>query len=209
MSRLKIVVALILGLFLLGTTLEVGEEGKGFYVGLGYGDVTFDDDGFGNNFLLASGPSETKSKGKKFYGGYQFTKIIALEFSYTDFGTFHSISDQNDFLLSPEEKSIYANFGYSFWDAQLRPFVNLGGGQIVFNYKNEPTEVLELDDTGVYVKYGLGFEYVPTDLYGLGLRVAYERYHFYETIYTDGLNTGNYNQRLTLLYLAIMYKYEL
>ncbi len=206
---MKNILLLVVLLLVLNINSYAGENAKGFYLGLGYGDVTFRDGGFSTNRYVQTGPIEDKSNGMKVYTGYQFNNIIAIEASYTDFSRFSSTSNDNDFSISPKATSLYANLGYSFFDSQFRLFSTLGLASVVHNYDKHPNTFLVIEDKTVAFKYGFGVAYEPNALYGVGFRVAFEQFAYNTEIENneDWFTLGRYNQSLTLIYLGVQYKF--
>ena len=209
MKKMKNILVLMLFLFTMSINSYAGENAKGFYLGLGYGDVTFHDGGFSTNIYVNTGPIESKSNGMKVYTGYQFNNVIAIEASYTDFGKYSSKSNDNDFSISPKATSIYANLGYSFFDSQVRLFTTLGFASLAHNYDKHPNTLLVIEDETFSLKYGFGLAYEPNALHGVGFRVAFEQLAYNTTIKDDEdwFTLGSYNQSLTLIYLGVQYKF--
>ena len=206
---MKNILILLLSIYTLHINLYAGENAKGFYLGLGYGDVEFHDGGFSTNRYVQTGSIENKSNGMKVYTGYQFNNVIAIEASYTDFGTYSSKSNDNDFSISPKATSMYANLGYSFFDSQIRLFSTLGLASVVHNYDQHPNTFLTIEDEALAFKYGFGIAYEPSDLHGVGVRLAFEQFAYNTEIKDDEnwFTLGSYDQSLTLIYLGAQYKF--
>jgi len=162
---------------------KVENKSDGLYVGLGGGltlngvilshsDYVSD----GSNSYDVNGMGDT-SGGFIFYSGYQFNKIIAVEASYSDYGSFSdTLKSKNglisrDFSSDPFGGAVYANAGYTF-DSGWRPFGQLGLGVIKANGSNSLKRLDSFDDTFMTMHYGLGVEYAPESLKGFGLRLA-------------------------------------
>ena len=136
---------------------------KGFYVGVGVGNTTFD------NYDDDDDASESDIDGQtvKILAGYQFGRVFALEGQYTKYSDIKN--DVNDYSWSPTSVSLSANLGYSF-DNGLRPFGLLGVSALDLG---ESYKSLEDDSSGA-VRYGFGLEYAPVQLKGFSARVGYE-----------------------------------
>jgi len=173
MKKLKIYIATLM-VTTLGVSSLSAEDNSFTYVGIGGGysmiNANFIDSDYYINDDDATGSSKTKnykedSMGMKVYGGYQFNKIIAVEGSFTDYGTLSS----DNYTQKPQAVSIYANAGYSFLNNQLRPFGLLG---LTYLQTNQSRDVLD-DEMGA-IHAGVGVEYYPTALKGFGIRGAIE-----------------------------------
>ena len=186
---------------------------KGAYVGLGFGTSVFNDGGYGddiNKGLKGTGYRVTEDysdTGAKVYGGYQFNKVVGIEASYTNFGSQTLTSTNgNQMKVNPTSMAIAANLGYSFGEsAEYRPFALLGLSYINLDESGEVEAYSS--DSGMGMKFGLGFEYTPKQLKGVGFRVAYEGDFFSVTQYTDGINEDTYTQSVSLLYIGASYKF--
>lgn len=158
-------------------------KSDGFYMGVGAG-VSYDVS------MLSSGTYKESSSSGRYnvssisdsnygyllYGGYQFNKIIAVEAAYTDFGTFKDVKTDSsgstrELMSQPKSVSVYANAGYSFANG-LRPFGQLGLGYMKRNL-SDSLKNLNFNDSTMTLRFGLGLEYAPKALKGLGFRMAY------------------------------------
>lgn len=188
---------------LLSTAAMAGPNSSGAYIGFGYGNTIYESDGFVSEQITPSAFDEDDG-GLTFYGGYQFNNIVGVELSYRDYGKFEADSG---FAQEPTGLSVGANVGYSFLDGQLRPFGVLGMGFVKMNYINLPSYVISLDDSGAAVHYGVGVQYEPDILLGLGLRMAYEADTYTIEVQDSSIGTKTYTQTLGMLYLGIQYKF--
>jgi len=190
----KIILASLLA-FGFTASAMASEDGSGAYVGLGYGTTAFGDDDIGNNNTLGSLKDDADS-GFKVYGGYQFNKIVGVEATYTDYGTF-SYGDRN---LEATSMSVGANLGYNFLDGQLRPFALVG-----LSYLNlDQSQAIYDADNTVAFAYGVGIEYAPTVLDGLGFRASWNADIFaVEKILSD----ETYTQAFGMLNVSVQYKF--
>ncbi|MEA2099510.1 MAG: outer membrane beta-barrel protein [Campylobacterota bacterium] len=110
----------VLILTLLATlNLYSSEDGSGTYFGFGVGDsrytAGFHSEGcyIDENDGFTIKKYDVSDKAYKFYGGYQFNKIVALEASFTNYGTF--VASQK-YTQKPKSVALYANVGYSFFN---------------------------------------------------------------------------------------------
>lgn len=188
---------------------------KGAYVGLGFGTSTFNDGGISDdvNAELARWGLEEFSTGYsntglKLYAGYQFNKVVAVEFSYTDYGTYSlDYLTTNVYKLNPSSIALAVNVGYNFGSkSQFRPFAIAGLSSVNFN-ENGTYKFYDSSSTGA-LRLGLGFEYTPIE--HLGLRVAYEGDYY--TLKDANLNnvsylSDTYPQSISMVYLGVNYKF--
>lgn len=166
---------------------------KGFYLGAGVGNTTFDsdDDDVSN--------ADTDGQTVKILAGYQFSKVFALEGQYTKYSEIGNSS--NNYTWSPTSLSLSANLGYSF-DNGLRPFGIIGVSALDLD---ESVKVLEDDSSGA-VRFGFGLEYAPVQLKGLSARVGYEVDFFsIETVGFGSSITNDYT--LESFYVSASYKF--
>ncbi len=158
---------------------------EGFYAGLGFGGTfnaialvkgDYVEDGTNTYNISNLGDSDI---GYLLYAGYQFNKIIAVEASFTDYGSFSdTLKARNSnivttFESAPKGGAIYANAGYTFNNG-WRPFGQLGLGYIQSN-PSASLQVLNNFSDGDFMTmhYGFGVEYAPVRFRGFGVRVAY------------------------------------
>ena len=191
----KIILASLLA-FGLTSSAIASEDGSGAYVGLGYGVTAYDNDGSTTNNDKLKDDSDA---GYKVYAGYQFNKIAAVELSYTDYGTF---TYENKGTISPSTISLAANVGYNFLDGQLRPFGLIGFSSLSMDETNPYLEI----DEGVSVCYGVGIEYSPKVLQGLGFRAMWS----VDAYSVEFINSGNSEDNTELLGMfsaAVQYKF--
>ena len=193
----KILLASLLA-FSFTTAAVASEDGKGAYVGLAYGSTAFAN---GDGTLNVK---EDTDSGYKFYAGYQFNKIVAVEASYTDYGTF-TFSDNS--TLSGTAIGVAANVGYNFLDGQLRPFGLLGLSSLSLDQGN--IQAYTYDDSLLSVTYGLGIEYSPKVLKGLGFRAMWsvDAYSIEEKDATTGVTSNDHVEAFGMFSVAAQYKF--
>jgi len=194
---------ILLMLSLLSSMLIANEDGSGAYVGIGLGSTAYVDSGFAKEQSNRNVKEEIaiSSLGAKLYGGYQFNKIIGVEAAYIHYGNF-SIND--DYTYSAQGISLSANVGYTFLTGQLRPYVLLGLGYIFSDF---PHENIPVDDKSPTLHIGLGLDYEPMSLGGVGFRVAYESNSFSYIVDEDTAEEEKYPQGFGVLYLGAYYKF--
>ena len=188
---------------LLSTAAMAGANSSGAYIGIGFGNTVYEDDDFVNEQMMTSLRDDVDS-GVTLYGGYQFNNIVGVELSYRDYGKFEGYSG---FSQEPTGISVGANLGYSFLDGQLRPFGVVGMGFVKMNYNNLPSYVISLDDTGAAIHYGVGVQYEPDLLSGLGFRMAYEADSYGIEVQDTLGSDKTYTQTLGMFYLGVQYKF--
>jgi hypothetical protein len=81
-----------------------------------------------------------------------------------------------------------------------------GLGYISANWKNLPIYAQELSDNGVSFHYGLGLQYEPDFLHGVGIRAAYTADTYIASL-NNGSGSETYTQTLGLMYVALQYKF--
>ena len=194
---------------------EMRNDGRGFYLGAGLGvssyQVTYLDDSYNlydsdDNYVVEADSLDDSDMGYLFYAGYQFNKIIGIEASYTDYGRFEYRKSYRE----PKAAALYANAGYSFFDGQLRPFGNLGFGYL---WQKQSERYYDFDDAFATLHTGLGVEYYPSVLKGLGFRAAYESDFHVERVRsvdedTDEVTRESLWQDYTLFYFGLQYKFR-
>ena len=165
----------LFALLLTTTIFAQDQDASGFYLGVGAG---WSDSAQGyliNGECCANDEDDEyksnsrhgRDEGYKVYAGYQFNKIIAIEAAYVNYGTM----EFEYYKQRPELVSFSANAGYNLFNAQFRPFALIGLGYL---QSNNSVDLEEVDEDFVTVHVGLGVEYYPSVLGGLGFRVAAE-----------------------------------
>ena len=236
----------LLGLSLLTTTLIAAKcqtspsvtenTGEGFYLGAGFGasfynlTLTKSDyyvkDGDEPEYHLTANDMNSmddKSEAYLFYAGYQFNKVLAVEASYTDYGTFESTISKkvlgNDverhYVKEPTSMAVYANAGYTFLNGQLRPFGLLGLGYMHTNQSSDYDKIdLFSDSTFVTAHIGAGLDYYPTAFRGFGFRVSITADNYYDNTTLAYENTTKDQitdvalwQSYSLFYIGAQYKF--
>ena len=188
----KIILA---GLLAFGFTASAvaSEDGSGTYIGLAYGNTTFADGSYQGTL------KDDKDNGYKIYGGYQFNKIVGVEATYTDYGDYsYTYTNSN---LSPTAISLGANLGYTFLQGQLRPFALVGLSYLDLGQSGN--DIFDKDNTYAY-NYGVGIEYSPKILNGVGFRAMWNT----DIYIVDSRTTSdNYAQGFGMFSAAIQYKF--
>jgi opacity protein-like surface antigen len=187
----KIILASLLA-FGLTSSAIASEDGSGAYVGLAYGATAFDD---GDARTVIKDDTDS---GYKIYGGYQFNKIVGVEASYTDYGTFTYVSGRT---LESSAFGVAANLGYNFLDGQLRPFGLLGLSALSLDQNNGPVYD---DDSTISVTYGVGVEYYPKAFKGVGFRALWnvEAYSV-----DDRIGSDSHIEAFGMFSAAVAYKF--
>ena len=198
--------------------------GKGFYIGAGVGasfynisgsDGTYHipDDGSGSHNVSINDLEslDDSDVGYLFYGGYQFNKIIGVEASYTEYGSFSGELEKEVFTKKPRSYAVYANAGYAFFNAQLRPFGLLGIGYLQSNQSNMYDINNEENDFAT-LHTGFGVDYYPTVLNGFGVRASYTTDLYIDSEYVvydeaDLITSTSLWQYYGLLYVGVQYKF--
>ncbi|MCG9624798.1 porin family protein [Vibrio mediterranei] len=178
---------------LFATSAFAGAADPGFYVGGGYGLTKSKI----KNLDEKNEGSIDAGHALRAYGGYSFNRIVSLEGSYTKYGKAEA---DNGYSWDPTALALTANLGYTF-DIGFRPFATVG---LSYLDLNEAGSKQFTSDTGTAFRYGIGVEYMPAQVEGLGIRLAYEADAFkIESVQehnSDTLNIGS-------LYLGASYKF--
>jgi len=203
----KVLTGVLLGALLASSAIaEEGDNRSGLYIGAGMGNAGYSDSDLSET--ISGSKVDDAASGVKAYLGYQFNNVIGLELGYADYGTYEATNPLSDYSYSAKSYSLAANLGYSFWNSQMRPFINIGlaylstkhDGTLLPQYKDLT------NDVNIGLHYGVGFQYEPDFLYGAGFRIAYEA-DMYATAVTGGLDDKTYTQTNNLLYVAVQYKF--
>ena len=175
--------------------IQKEQKVAGFYIGATVGNARehflFDDDLPNKSDKY----SETKTA-YRFIGGYQFNRIIGVEFDYTDYADYG--------VSSPTSVTAQANLGYTFHNG-LRIFTLQGLSRVDFN----ATDALFFkDDSATAWRTGGGLEFAPRTLDGLAFRATVT----YDIMAFDSIDKGlNYNYSnfmlLRNLNVGITYKF--
>ncbi len=197
------------------------KTGEGVYAGLGIGSSLYNvavantKYNFDTSTGTVSGSDieqlDDSDIGYLLYGGYQFNRIIAIEGSYTDYGSFSSTINGKDYSKKPRSFAVYANAGYTFLNGQLRPFGLLGLGYLLTNQSATYEQLNGFDDSAFTVHAGLGVDYYPTQFKGFGFRAAFTN----DTNYDNSVKTYNNTvetstsmwQYYSLFYIGAQYKF--
>ena len=184
------------------TIADAVEDGSGAYIGLGFGSTAYVDSGFVKEQQTAEDELGANDSGFKIYGGYQANKIIGIEASYVNYGEFTA----GDYKHSSQSFNIAANLGYSFLDGQLRPFSLLGIGYLRNTFPKDNTPLIDEDNFAMHV--GLGLDYTPKGLGGVGFRIAYEGNSYsYDVDENQTTKADSYRQAFGILYLGVQYRF--
>ena len=193
---MKKVICLIPLLIASTSSFAAAQDVRGFYVGVGVGSTSFEDDGWGAS---ANTSFDEKDNSFKFITGYQFNKVVAIEASYTSYG---KIDNQlANYQLDPTSISLSANVGYTFNNG-LRPFAIAGLSAIDLD---QSAEVID-GDSGAAFHYGFGLEYAPQILNGFKMRLAYEG-DFFGIEEQGFFSNRTYDITVGSFYLGASYKF--
>ena len=111
---------------------------------------------------------DTQDSSFKILAGYQFNRIVGVEVTYTDFGTFeHDIIGHS---ISPTAFTVAANIGYTF-QSGWRPFALVGLSEVDIGQTD--SEFFDGDSASA-IHYGAGVEFAPVSLRGLAFRATWE-----------------------------------
>ena len=198
----RMVMTLVAGLALITPQVQADPD-SGFYMGVGVGTTVYADD----DLAWETGfyDLDDEDSGYKVYAGYQINKIMGIEASYVDYGTFKAYNGANIYRQDFKATHIAANAGYTFLQGQLRPFGNIGLGYIEHDATGS-LGVIEDDVSNHSFYFGLGVQYEPKALQGMGLRVGYDVDVFDRDIY-DGWWHREYAQGIALWYVALQYRF--
>ena len=165
---------------------------KGGYIGFGAGIVDFDDDGLDRDVedevygdgLYGAIKSETDDTSIKLFGGYQFSRIVAIELAYIDYGDIVYTHYGDEFTtIGLSSISVAANVGFTFNNG-IRVFGLAGLSKLSSEWDVRGSETD--DDSVIGLKVGVGFEYQPSKTTPFILRASYEIEEWdEESIYYD------------------------
>jgi len=191
-------------------TVYASDDGSGTYFGLAGGYTTYNAFFTHNQYYIQDETTVSTTKsfhenstGLKVYGGYQFNKIVAVEAAYVEYGKFTT----TDYTQDPSSFSVYANLGYNFLNGQLRPFGMVGLGSLN-NFQSRDL----LQQTMKTIHGGVGIEYSPTSLHGLGFRasVEWDAHADYQNVVDENNNQEDsvlFYQNYSLWSLAVQFKF--
>ncbi len=194
-------------LILLPMSLDARRNGEGFFVGFGSGITYYDDGGLVSDLNGNGGNYDMNSVSGayKLYLGYKFNHEATLEGSITGYGVYDiKNSGSTTERFTPKSTAVYLNYGYDFWQAQIRPFVIAGAGVLWL----DPQENTLYDNSLFFsLHYGLGLLYTPHSFDGWGLRAAYEA-DWSRFDAKRELSVGrSYDNNIGTLYLGIEHKF--
>jgi len=199
----------ILSMAAILATSAIAVEGKG-YVGLGFGGSGLSDSDLVKDANIHDKKSklDTSDVGFLAYGGYQFNKIVGVEAGYNNYGSFSA----GDGEIKVSSASVSANLGYDFLDGQLRPFALIGLSYLMSDYYK--STYTDFDVSSVAFHSGLGVDYAPTMLKGVGFRFAWVNdIYNVKASKASGTPTNikleekDYAQTAGLLYLGVDYNF--
>jgi len=203
----KVLTGVLLGVLLASSVVaEEGGNRSGLYIGAGVGNAGYSDSDL--SLTISGSNVDDKASGVKAYLGYQFNNVIGLELGYADYGKYEATNPLSDYAYSATSYSLAANLGYSFWNSQMRPFINIGLAYLSTKHDGTllPQYVDLTNNVNIGLHYGVGFQYEPDILHGVGFRIAYEA-DMYATAVAGGVNDKTYTQTNNLLYAALQYKF--
>ncbi|MCW8331211.1 porin family protein [Photobacterium sp. SDRW27] len=195
---MKKVVCLIPLLLASTSSFAAAQDVRGFYVGLGVGSTSFEDDGWNGEVYDTS--FDEKDNSFKIFSGYQFNRIIGIEASYTTYGEIDSQAD--NYQIDPTSFSVSANVGYTFSNG-LRPFALAGLSAVDLSQSEERLD----GDSGGAIHYGLGLDYAPAMLNGFSMRLAYEGDLFGIEEKISSYTVRSYDVTVGSFYLGASYKF--
>jgi len=205
---------------IISTGLSGSPSGEGFYMGTGAGvssNVAILLEGNYNysdpdntTYTFSSSSLDDSDVGYMVYAGYQINKIIAVEAAYTDYGNFKVTKYAKEYSQSPNSFAVYANAGYMFLDNQLRPFGNIGLGYLQKN-QSRAYDRLDFQKDTATIHSGIGVDYYPSVLEGVGFRAAFSGDTAVDNVYTVNDNNTSESQTLwqiySLFYVGVEYKF--
>jgi hypothetical protein len=188
--------------------LYAGPNSKGIYMGIGMGVTHYAAGEFCDDAYEAR-DSDSDWAESKVYIGLQFNEIIALEFGSTEYGTFYvkEQGEDHDRIEYHEVMSydVSANAGYSFFDGQFRPYGKLGVSDVIWIVHEAGAKARERDES-IAMLVGVGIQYEPNVLQGIGIRLGYELAHLPYTDIFD-LDYSYFMSESAITYLALQYKF--
>ncbi len=177
----------ILVLVLMLSCVSADREG-GPYVGVGYGQQKYSDDG------LYTTLKEDKSESLSFYAGAYMNKYFSVEINYVDVSPYTAVLNSNEIKLDLYAVTVASVIHYPFYDDMFDTYIKFGVGDLRERKANAK---------GFTFVYGLGGSFRVSEL--LSLKVAYEVYPFGYDI--NGDNISDYNQNIKYLYSALEFQF--
>jgi len=178
-------------MFLLLFTSVFADRDGGPYLGIGYGNAKFNDDGFYQEV------KEKKSDSIILYAGAYINKYLSVEFNYIQFDAF---SKDNGYIFVDETaqekrleldiRSISTLAHYAFLDDSLDFYARFGAGEIRNNIVSKE---------GFTMLYGVGMSYRLGKMFSL--KIAYDLYEF--ELDKDDDNSGDYEMKLDFIYTGL------
>ena len=162
--------------------LEYEEDRAGPYIGLGYGQTTFVDDGYLKE-------DTEKSNVTRFYGGAYFNENFSVELDYVKLGTFEAknVADEDvSEIFTAVTVSTLAH--YPLFNDSVDTFLKFGAANLMWR---ESGTAQENDTNSIALVYGAGLAYRFN--YDYSIKIAYDYYDFEfidtsHTIYTMGIH---------------------
>jgi len=175
--------------FLILTGVVFADRNGGPYIGIGYGDSTYNDDG-----LYANVKSD-KSASAVVYAGAYINKHLSVELDYASFDAWqkevgYRIDDTKEISYSAITANVLAH--YAFFDDILDFYARGGVGQI---------DTSGISASGFTIVYGGGIELRVNEWFGI--RTAYDRHAFQ---YKDTADKA-YDMYIDFIYGAIEFQF--
>lgn len=172
----------IIVLVLLVSSIYADRDG-GPYIGLGYGTLTYDDDG------LYSTPNKDELDSKVLSLGAYINKHLSVELNFADFGLVDDINNLDYFAVTVNTLAHYA-----VYDDVLDFYIKFGVGEMRENVTRAK---------GFSFVTGVGSSIRLTKW--LSVKIAYDRYSFgYDE---DGDNTSDYDFTIGQMYTALEFQF--
>ncbi|WP_345991666.1 porin family protein [Sulfurimonas sp. HSL-1716] len=181
----KFFIRSLLSICLLFTVLnaEQNERNGGPYIGFGYGEASYNDDGY------FSDVKDSRSASYNLYAGAYINRFLSVELGYMKSGDFSAV-DLSSIQTSVNYSSITVNalVHYPVLDDSLDFYAKFGAGQSYVSLSNSD---------GAALVYGAGMSYRFNGTYAL--RIAYDMYKFAY----DSDTRGRFNMNMQYVYAGI------
>ncbi len=182
----------ILVLVLMLSCVYADREG-GPYVGMGYGEQKYNDNG------LYTTLKEKRSKSLYFYAGAYINKYLSVEINYLKIAPYTALLKSKNVKLDLSIVTVSTLIHYPFYHDMFDPYIKFGVGDIREKVANAK---------GFTFVYGIGTSFRVSELFSI--KLAYDIYPFgYDQVNQQGVANGvaDYNQDIRYVYTAVEFQF--
>ncbi len=182
----------ILVLLLMLSFAYADREG-GPYIGVGYGQQKYNDDG------LYTALKEKRSESLNFYAGAYMNKYFSVELDYVKIAPYTAVLKSKNVKLDLSIVTVSTLVHYPLYNDMFDTYIKFGVGDI--REKNANAK-------GFTFVYGLGTSFRVSEL--ISIKLSYDLYPFgYDQADATGTTNGisNYNQTIKYIYTAVEFQF--